>query len=991
MLVATLALLTGAPARAYQGPAGADDYGGFHSVLAAGQGATANAIDLANSQATGAVPPAFTNQVGLYTRLVGLAPGVTAANLGQVFKPAEFGIAPGQQASTQSPRPGTTIVRDGYGIPHVYGQTRADVMFGAGYASAQARLFLMDVLRHTARGNLSELIGAGPQNSTVQMDAQQLKFADYSEQELQQQVNYDSSAFGPLGQQALADGQSYVAGVNQYIDEAKLDPTKMPGEYAALGQTPAAWTLTDSVAVASLINEQQGSGGGAQDRESQLLDALDQRFGPQEAARVFSDLRQADDRDAPVTTTRRFPWPSSGPVDPAAVARLDYGSIRPRNLVVGGQAGAAGGSAAGAGATPAGGSAAGAVATPAGGSAAGAGATPAWLRDLQRRGLPLTRHDSNATLIDASRSSSGRALLVAGPQVGYYSPEILLEEDLHGGGIDAEGASFPGISQYVLLGHGRDFAWSATSAGSEQEQIFAEQLCNPDGSAPSQSSDHYRYRGQCVPFTERDHVLHTGPSAANPSDPVQSITLRTQRSIHGPVQGYATVNGRPVALALARSTYFHEADAAIAFELLNTNQVHDPASFATAIGYVNSSFNWFYADDHDIAYQLSGDYPLFARGVDPDLPAWGTGAYDWQGFDPAHYTSASIPQDGLPHDVNPARGYLISWNNKPAPGWRAASDTPVWGSVFRSQLLESRVQTALSGDGKLDLARLVGIMGDAATADLRGQEVYPWLRRVIGDPGDPYLRSLLAALDSWVSGGAHRRDRNGGGYYDEGAPVALMDAWWKRLAPAIFGSVLGDAATRALSAVASYDNPPGPQGDAFYGAFYSYVQKDLRDLLARQPATAPVPACRTRSGRRRDQQHGRRRCAARRGQGQGQAASVPPRTHRRRQASRALPAASSGLLLAPWHRVYCGNGLLAACRAVLLQALQQAAGDLNAKYHSTDPAQWRVPVTCTPGQNPPACDQIEFTTAGAISTPPIAWQNRGTFQQAVEVQGHRPR
>ena len=49
--------------------------------------------------------------------------------------------------------------------------------------------------------------------------------------------------------------------------------------------------------------------------------------------------------------------------------------------------------------------------------------------------------------------------------LGYYVPEILMEEDLHGPDIDATGAAFPGVSLYVLLGHGQDFAWSATSAG----------------------------------------------------------------------------------------------------------------------------------------------------------------------------------------------------------------------------------------------------------------------------------------------------------------------------------------------------------------------------------------------------------------------------------------------------------------------------------------------------------------------------------------------
>ena len=37
------------------------------------------------------------------------------------------------------------------------------------------------------------------------------------------------------------------------------------------------------------------------------------------------------------------------------------------------------------------------------------------------------------------------------------------------------------------------------------------------------------------------------------------------------------------------------------------------------------------------------------------------------------------------------------------------------------------------------------------------------------------------------------------------------------------------------------------------------------------------------------------------------------------------------------------------------------------------------------------CDEIVFTTAGAVGMPDIPWQDRPTFQQIVEVQGHRPR
>ena len=74
---------------------------------------------------------------------------------------------------------------------------------------------------------------------------------------------------------------------------------------------------------------------------------------------------------------------------------------------------------------------------------------------------------SNALLIGAKHSASHHPLAVMGPQVSYFSPEILMEEDIHGPGIDAEGAAFPGTNLYVELGHGNNYAWSATSSGPE--------------------------------------------------------------------------------------------------------------------------------------------------------------------------------------------------------------------------------------------------------------------------------------------------------------------------------------------------------------------------------------------------------------------------------------------------------------------------------------------------------------------------------------------
>lgn len=894
---ATLALAFAAPAAAQDTTAGKGDFGGFRNVLPGGQGETVNAPEFAQFQAAGTPPATYTNQLALYTDLVQAAPALSAGDLDAYFKPETFGVPAEAVDTTESPRAGVTIIRDKpYRVPHVYGETRGDTMFGVGYASAEDRLFLMDVLRHTGRATLTELIGPGDGDSTVKMDAEQLKIADYSEEELQGMIDQGVADAGPEGAQTKQDLLDYVAGINQYIAEARTDLTKLPAEYPALGKMPEDWKPTDTVAVASLIGGIFGRGGGAEGLASQALQEATKRFGQKKGRRVFQDFRRRDDAEAPTTVQQRFPFDDPGKVKPKSLALPDLGSIESRD--------------------PA-----------AGSSGAGAASGPSWLRDLQERGLVFPRQQSNALLVTRQHSKSGRPVAVMGPQVGYYSPQILMEVDMHGPGIDARGATFPGISLYVLLGRGQDFAWSATTATTDVVDEFVEKLCEPDGSKPTLDSKHYLYKGKCIPILQRDHVLTSTPSAGSTTPP-RVITLKVERTVHGPVQARATVGGQPVVIAEARSTYFHELDSAIAFKRLCSNEVHDAKSFQQAMNHVNFAFNWFYVDDRDIAYLQSGWYPRRHRGTHPDLPAWGTGEWDWKGFNPGKFTSARMPFRSLPKAIDPKRGYLISWNNKQAPGWRAADDNWFYSSVHRSERLEVRVKRAIRGRKKIDLAGLTQAMATAATVDLRGQEVYPWLRRVIGRTKDAEAAPLLALLDSWRKNGAHRRDMDRDNVYDESAAVAVMDAWWDRLMHGMFEPRLGKPLFDAIEDIAPLDQAPDGGGSSFFSGWWGYVDKDLRSLLGR---------------RVRD----------------------------------------------PLRYRYCGGGSLKRCRAVLLATLKQAGAAVRERFGSADTAAWRVPATCEEGSK--KCDQIEFLTAGAVGTPPIPWQDRPTFQQVVEVQGHRPR
>ena len=104
-----------------------------------------------------------------------------------------------------------------------------------------------------------------------------------------------------------------------------------------------------------------------------------------------------------------------------------------------------------------------------------------------------------------------------------------MEEDIHGPGIDADGAAFPGANLYVELGHGRDYAWSATSSGQNIIDTFAVPLCNPSGGPVSIQSDYYLLGGQCVQMETLTRSESWQPNLAD-STPAGSITLQTQRT-----------------------------------------------------------------------------------------------------------------------------------------------------------------------------------------------------------------------------------------------------------------------------------------------------------------------------------------------------------------------------------------------------------------------------------------------------------------------------
>src|SRR4051794_9897736 len=489
VVVAAMSLGIAGSASAAIQPYGTNDAGGFRNVLPPGEQGGDNAIELGQFEALGKRPEHWDDQQKLYEGLLYASPSLIHSDIGRFYKDATFGVRPGDVERTESPRPGVTIQRDNWGVPHVYGNTAADVEFGAGYAGAEDRLFLMDVLRHTGRAQLSSFVGGAAGNR--EMDRTQWSIAPYTEADLQRQIDLAPAVYGSLGTQLVSNLNEFVAGINAYVAKTKTDPTKLPAEYAALGSPPTTWKGTDVIAEASLIGGIFGKGGGLELRSAMLLKSLEKKFGRRRGRASWRDFREKDDRQTANTVLhKRFPYELGKALSKRGLAIPDRG---------------------GGGFPPP----AGWVGT----TATSDGSVGARLfRSLS------APHASNWEMVSARRSRTGHPIGVLGPQVGYYVPEILMEEELHGPGFDSRGASFPGVNLMVQLGHGRDYAWSATTAGSDNVDTFAEVLCGDD--------HHYMWHGKCRAM-EKLQRTNSWHKTLVDSTPDGSETLTVYRTVHG--------------------------------------------------------------------------------------------------------------------------------------------------------------------------------------------------------------------------------------------------------------------------------------------------------------------------------------------------------------------------------------------------------------------------------------------------------------------------
>ena len=623
------------------------------------------------------------DQLPLYDALTPKRGNVTDADIDALYLPEDFKPI-GTTREEVTPRTGTKILYDEYGVPHVYGKTRADLAYGAGWVTARDRSLLLTLGRGPARAAVADVPGINAFGLVT--SGQSFVPSAATEQLLTDQMVGIITTYGDKGWQIIQDLMATADGITAYN--------------AANGINLPPATVNDLIAVTAFIGSIFGAGGGAEASNAAFLSKLQNRLGPETGRAAWEDAMLFGDPEAPTTISRPF---SYGPLTGGAVtgsATIDEDSIvsfDPRE-----------------GPTPA----AGAPSAVEAATVAPSGDEPTF----PAAGPVPAKQASNFLVVDPTRSASRKTLAVMGPQLGYYYPEIVQQIHLSGPGVEAQGIAVPGAAMYILIGRTPDYAWSLTSANHDVRDVFAEQLCNPDGSPPTRQSDHYVFEGACRPFEMFDAGTLNGAPIVYP------------RSVHGPLIGTATSDGQPVALTRQRSTYGRDGLNLAALKDMTEGQASTPERFWRAADQFGFTFNWAYASRQATAFYTSGRLPERAPGLDRRLPTIGTGAYEWQGF-----------LDGWehPHSKAGPEGLLLNWNNQAAPGFMHGDDTP-FGSVHRVELFDQF-------PSRPTLADDVSVMNRAATEDVRS-EVWPVVSQVLRGGAAPNQLSaqVVDLLDEWV-------------------------------------------------------------------------------------------------------------------------------------------------------------------------------------------------------------------------------------------------
>ena len=332
-----------------------------------------------------------------------------------------FFLAP-SAAQTESPqsvqikglKQRVTITRDERGIPYIDAKSDEDLYFAQGYGTAADRLWQMDLFRRTARGELAEVLGAGPNNIALDQDKLHRTYG------FAQEADAEVAQASP---KTLAVLEAFARGVNAYA--SSLDPKSLPPEFQILNYSFRPWTPADSFIIGKIFFEALS--------DTWRIDVMRQALSSLPADKRNALLPEISPLDVLVTGKDANTKPASaserrtGRLSPAALAALA------RNQSVAATA-------------------------------------------LDRIGFYADAlAASNNWVVNGTHTVSGKPLLANDPHLRPTAPSIWYMVHLSAPGIRVAGITAPGLPG-VIIGHNERIAWGFTNVGPDVQDLYIEKF-----------------------------------------------------------------------------------------------------------------------------------------------------------------------------------------------------------------------------------------------------------------------------------------------------------------------------------------------------------------------------------------------------------------------------------------------------------------------------------------------------------------------------------